>query len=179
MIINILQTERIFLRSLSSDDVSDEYASWLKDSEVNKFLESRFTQYDYSDLVHYVKAKAASQNSALLGIFLRDDSKHIGNIQIDKINPFHLTATIGLMIGDKSHWGKGFAAEAIKLVADYVFQNLSIQKINAGCYENNIGSMKAFSKAGFEVEGILKKQVVFEDKRKDVVLLGLRAFDEK
>ena len=59
---------------------------------------------------------------AMFGIFLNDSHQHIGNIKSGNIDPFHRRAEVGLVIGDRAVWGKGYAAEAISLATRYGFE---------------------------------------------------------
>ena len=58
-------------------------------------------------------------------------------------------------------------------VVQYGFEHLGLVKITAGCYESNKGSKKVLLKAGFEVEGFRKKQVVLSNQREGVYILGI------
>lgn len=69
--------------------------------------------------------------------------------------------------------GRGHGALAIDLLAKYAFNSLGIVKLTAGCYAENIGSYKAFTKAGFTQEGRRVSQCVNGGQRQDVILLGL------
>ena len=77
-------------------------------------------------------------------IISRDKDKHIGNIKIGLINKNYNYAEVGILIGDKSSWNKGFTTEALKLIVDYAFNKLKIHKLTVGIYANNIGSINAF-----------------------------------
>ena len=114
-----------------------------------------------------------SSSNILFGIFSKRNDKHIGNIKLGSINSFHSRADLGLIIGDKSFWGKGIAFESICLVRDYAFTQLVLQKLYAGCYESNVGSKKAFLKAGFKVEGFLESHVIVDGRREGCFQLGL------
>ena len=57
------------------------------------------------------------------------------------------------MIGDRFMWGKGYATEAIQLTSEYAFNYLKLLKLNAVCYESNVGSILAFLKASYTIEG--------------------------
>ena len=103
--------------------------------------------------------------------------KHIGNIKLGPINIHHNCAEIGLIIGDKDSWGKGLASRAISIVTQFGFNQLKLAKLSAGCYENNIGSKKAFEKSGYQVEGFLKNQVNTIDGREGVWRMGCSNFD--
>ena len=54
----------------------------------------------------------------------------------------------------------------------FAFNNLKLEKISAGCYENNIGSLRVLEKNKFKIEGRIKN-IIFENKRIDSLILGL------
>ena len=101
------------------------------------------------------------------------DPRHIGNIKLGPIRCHHRSADISLFIGDKSCWGKGFGAESISLLRDWAFRELDLQKLNAGIYEGNVGSRRAFEKCGFQLESTFRQEVVSEGQRIDLWRLGL------
>lgn len=164
----LIKGNQIQLKILRIDDVSQAYVEWLNDPEINQFLET--SEQTLESVRSFVDAQYKSKESYLFGIF--DKETHIGNIKIGPINK-HNTASIGLLIGDKSYWGKGIASEAIGLCARFAFTELNLDKVHAGCYENNMGSYKAFTKNGFVEEGRLRKQIDFNGERIDSYVLGL------
>jgi RimJ/RimL family protein N-acetyltransferase len=166
-------SERIILDTLSAPDVTDTYVSWLNDPAINRYLEVRFSSHSIESVRNTVSAFNDSPDSLLLGIFLKAPRRHIGNIKLGPIDPMHGRGDIGIVIGDKACWGKGFATDAIVALVDYAFGTLGLTKLIAGCYSNNLGSMKAFLKVGFEEEGRLKDYWSSPDGgREDEVLLG-------
>ena len=105
-----------------------------------------------------------------LELFIK--KKHVGNIKLGKINWEHKNTEVSFFIGDKKFWGKGIASNSLKKVVSFATNTLNLKKINAGYYENNFGSAKVFSNCNFKVEGIKKKQIIFENKRINSVLVG-------
>ena len=162
--------EKIFLRTLSPDDVGEEYLSWMHDPEVTQFLESRWTKYSIEDLKQYVKDINDSSDNFLFGIFLKENSVHIGNIKIGGINHIHGYGDLGFLIG-KDYWNKGYGTESIKLATKYAFNDLKLRKLIAGIYSNNIGSHKAFLKSGYHEAGRLKKHHQYQDTYVDQILV--------
>lgn len=162
----------IYLRKLCLQDANKDYCNWLNDPRVNRFLESRYQRWTVTKIKEYVKDINSSRSNLFLAIIRKDHGRHIGNIKLGPVNLRHKHCVIGIIIGDKSSWGKGFATEAIKLAKDYAFKTLKLQKLNAGVYSQNIGSLKAFQKAGFSVEGVQKKQYYCEGRYVDSILLG-------
>ena len=83
-----------------------------------------------------------------------------------------MSAEVSYFIGEKTFWGKGIASKCVETVVHFALKELGLKKINAGYYENNIGSAKVLEKCGFIVEGNKISDVIFEDKRINSVLVG-------
>lgn len=169
----ILEGDGIYLRDIKLTDVNKDYCKWVNDLEVNQFLETRFKKWTIKKLKNYVNKIKNNSDYLFLAIILKNGNRHIGNMKLGPINRIHKFADIGILIGEKSFWGKGFATEAIKLVVDYAFNKLNLHKLTAGAYSNNPGSIKAFKKAGFLVEGIRKKQCFYNGDYVDGILVGI------
>jgi RimJ/RimL family protein N-acetyltransferase len=167
-----LETPRLTLRSLSSSDVTSRYVGWLNDSEVNRYLETRHTVQSKETVRAFVESMNASIDNLLLGLFVKVDSRHIGNVRLGPIINHHRHAAIGLVIGEKSEWHKGLAAEAIDAVAGHALRVLDLRKVIAGFYAGNTISMKAFRRAGFVEEARLRDHWWHEDAWQDGVLMA-------
>ncbi len=141
--------KRIFLRILTPKDVTRKYVEWMHDDEVTRFTESRGKKYTLGELKDYVRQKKENLNDYLFGIFLKESNEHIGNIKIGSINQTEKEADIGIIIGNKTIWGEGYATEAIELATEYAFNGLGLDRLIAGMIKGNIGSYKAFIKAGY------------------------------
>ena len=146
----IIGNNKLVLKNISMSDDLFKYLSWLSDESINEYLEVRFNfPHDVSELRQFVNSVNNSNDSILFGIYEKQANFHIGNIKLGPINWSHGFADIGLLIGERSFWGQGYASEAIGLVCDYAFNTLGLAKLTAGCYAANVGSMKNFLKKGF------------------------------
>lgn len=170
---NLLTSERLTLREIRDHDLNNMYVDWLNDPEVNQFLETRFTLQNIDAVRDYWKAHHGDPDSPWFAICLTSDQRHIGNIKLGPINWSHLTADISLFIGDRSCWGQGYATEAISCLRDWAFNLLELRKLSAGAYAANVGSVRAFERAGFQVEGVLRSQVISAGAPMDIVRLGI------
>ena len=167
---------RIYLRQLTESDVTERYVQWLNDPETNSFLESRFSVWTMEKLISYMKQRN-SKTEYFFAICMRDNNTHVGNIKLGSIDWNHLCSNIGLMIGDKSYWGRGLGTEALRLVTDFAFMKIQLKKLLAGVYINNVASINAFEKCGYSREGYLKEHSYSDGKRVDVILFGYTATD--
>ncbi|MGY3864863.1 GNAT family N-acetyltransferase [Aeromonas bivalvium] len=160
----------ITIRNLTISDITHQYCNWLNDKETNKYLESRFTEWNMQSLLDYYHQKNKSE--LMLAIIEDDTGTHVGNVKVSAIDKNHHRAEIGIIIGDKNLWGKGIATTAIGIVAEYCFDVLDIHKLTAGAYAENLASINAFISNGFIVEGQRKEHVLTPSGWSDVVLLG-------
>lgn len=169
----ILVGDRVYLRPVVPDDVGEAYCRWMNEPDTNRFLESRFSVHSVASLREYVTARLGDGSNAFFAIVFKEGDRHIGNIKAGPIDPNHHFADIGILIGAKDCWGKGYASEAIRLVVDYAFSVLGLHKLTAGCYAPNLGAIRAFEKAGFVQEGVRRAHCYFEGRYVDDILLGL------
>ena len=162
----------IRLRTLRESDVGPAYVRWMNDPEVVRYTESRFTTHTPDGLRRYVAGMRDDPNSLFLAIVLRAGERHIGNIKLGPIDWNHGAGDIGLVIGEKDCWGKGYATEAIGTLASHAFASLGLATLSAGVYAPNVGCIKAFERAGFTRESVQRARCRLGDERVDVVLLG-------
>lgn len=93
------------------------------------------------------------------GIFLKDTDELIGNVTLSEVLRGALQSCyIGYML-DQRHNGKGYMTEAVRLAVDFGFKELKLHRIEAGVMPHNVRSMRVLEKAGFQKEGIARKNV--------------------
>lgn len=168
-----IEGEKIYLREVRESDVTDEYCAWINDPEINQYLETRFYPRSRNDILNFVQKKDANPNEILFAICHKKNDTHIGNIKLGPINWIHRKGDVSLLIGDKNYWGQGIATEAIRLVVEFAFFTINLNKVNAGYYSENKGSVKAFEKCGFKVEGSFEEECFSHGKYINTVRTGL------
>ena len=170
---HFIEGERIYLREVRPSDVNENYYRWMNDPEVTRYLESRFYPNSMERLREYVTSKMGNRDNVFLAIVLKEGDRHIGNIKLGPINWIHRFADVGILIGEKDCWGKGYGTEAIRLVVDYAFRKLNLHRLTAGVYAINQASVRAFLKAGFTEEGRRKSHTYCDGQYVDGILLGI------
>lgn len=164
---------RLYLRPFATADLSDAYLAWLNDPEVTRYLEVGREPETLVSVREYVRRFEQSSTDLLFAIVDRESDRHIGNVTLNSIRPHHGTADTGLLIGERSFWGKGYATEAWYLVASHAFNALALHKLIAGSCVANRASIAALKHVGFQVEGVLREEFCVDGKHMDVLRLGL------
>jgi len=173
------KTERLHLRQFTVDDITLEYIDALNDKEVVQYTDARHSNWNVENSREFVLDSNIEGVRELIGIFLKDSGKHIGSIRLHFDNRERRVA-LGIMIWDKTQWGKGYSTEALIAVSDYVFNDLGYHKLWAGYYPVNAASARLFEKAGFEIEGVFKDHfVLYGEFVDDVYVAKLNKRGEK
>jgi len=166
------ETPRLVLQTLTRENASPDYLAWVSDPEVTRFLEIRHTPQTPETVNHFIETMHASPVNILLGIFLKAKKKHIGNVKIGPINPRYGRADIGLLLGDKNSWGKGYATEAIEGICTIAKEILGLRRLQSGAYAHNTASISVFEKAGFVEEGRYIQHWSLDGKPEDGLTFG-------
>jgi len=166
-----LETERLNLYKVTEEFCNDNYLSWLHDKEVNKYLDSGNLPISLDDLILYVKN--IPNDDIFLAIVIKENKKHIGNIRIHSINYKNGLGESGILLGDKSEWGKGYAKEASIAVFNHCFNRLNLRKITMGAVQENIASIKLYEKIGFKQEGLFKKHAFYDGEFRNSIKMAL------
>ncbi|MCM8787251.1 MAG: GNAT family N-acetyltransferase [Candidatus Omnitrophica bacterium] len=165
--------KKIILRPLVEKDINKKYLCWINDREVTKYMETGVFPTTLKELNDYYNRIKNSKTDVIFAICDKKTKKHIGNIKLGGINWIHRFANLGIMIGDKNYWGRGYGQEACKLLLEYAFKRLNINKITLGVYSNHKRAIKTYKKVGFVIEGRIKGIFYIDGKFLDHIIMGI------
>lgn len=97
----------------------------------------------------------------------------LGYVQIGEIHPLFHTAIIGIIIGEAVNRGKGYGEEALRLCVDFCWKELNLQRLSLLIAGENEIAVRAYTKAGFEKEGTLRRAIYTNGAYVDGTLMGL------
>ena len=172
-----LTEDRIYLQPISLREVSERYVSWLNDAETNKGLLAHAQAATLDSVRAYVEARITDPNTVMFAVFNKENNEHIGNVKLDQFDRLAHTCEIGILIGEKSQWGKGIATEVMRAALKHAFNQLNIRKVLLAVYANNPAAIHLYEKLGFVHEGCLKEHVYAEGQFIDKHLMSLFARD--
>lgn len=107
------------------------------------------------------------------GFVIEADGQCIGQCALFSFDQVGRTAELGITIGDKNYWGKGYGREAIKLLLAYGFRHHNLHKVHLRVHARNERGIRAYRACGFVEEGRLRAQVWSDGAYDDLVLMGV------
>jgi ribosomal-protein-alanine N-acetyltransferase len=167
-----IKGERIYLREIYPDDITDEVMLWFEDKELMKFYTNSKNTITKEVLLKSIDDGNKLGNLFTFGIFHIVDACMIGTIKLGPINYSHMTSDLATLIGERNYLGQGLAADAINLGSQLAFSHFKIRKLFSGMYISNLPSIKAYRRAGWLIEGRLKGQFLIENTNEDRLLVA-------
>lgn len=166
--------EKVCLRAYREEDIP-KATSFVNDEELKKLLVTNIpfpmTLWEEEE---WVKSQKSSQNGSYnFAIEDIETKAYIGGCGIQEVNWLSRVATVGIMIGDKEYWGKGYGTDAMKVLMDFIFNKMNIRKIRLSTFSFNMRARKSYEKCGFEVEGILKDEIFKDGKYYDEIIMSV------
>jgi len=172
--VSIIHGERVRLRAVERSDV-EKFHVWINDPEVTEGL-ALYLPMSMRDEESWFEGIAhRPPQEKPLAIECRDGDgwKLIGNSGFFDLDHNAHSAEIGIMIGDKSYWNKGYGTEAMSLLLQHGFETLNLHRILLRVYVSNPRAIRSYEKAGFTHEGRLREAVYQHGRYGDVLMMSV------
>lgn len=167
----------VVLRALEREDLIVLH-KWQNDEEIMRLARS-FPDHVISkealeaEFARELKGEDTGRRAYI--IEEKSSNKPIGwaTIRIQQFQRRNTTADVGLALGDKIAWNKGYGTETAKLLLDEVFRQLNLHRAEWWTFSENNVSVQLAKKLGFKEEARLRDAVFFDNHYHDLVVLGL------
>lgn len=100
------------------------------------------------------------------------EHKYIGFLGLS-VDLVHSEAWVGLGIGERDFWSKGYGTDMMRLCQQYVFTELCLERLSLGVYEYNPRALRSYEKCGFRLEGRTRQDMLREGRRYDSLWMGI------
>lgn len=171
---SIIYGKRLRLRAVERGDVP-KFHEWVNDPEVTRGL-SMYIPFSLTDEENWFESLAKrDMREKPLAIEMRKGKswRLIGNCGTFGIDDVNRSAELGIMIGEKSEWNKGYGAEAMTLLLMHGFETLNLNRIFLRVYTENVRAVRSYEKAGFVLEGRMREAVYKHGRYDDILLMSV------
>ena len=165
----LLDGERVILRDHELGDL-DSVHRWISDEETMKYLSSGHTKSREETFVRFAEfiASTLEENRRWwpLALVLKETDAIIGDIHLGyRHKDFGGgEGELGWFVR-RDLWGQGFATEGAKLIVDFGFLELQMEKISASCIKGNVGSERIMQKLGMTREAEYREDTIRSGER--------------
>jgi RimJ/RimL family protein N-acetyltransferase len=171
---SIIYGERIRLRAVEREDVK-KFCIWVNDPEVTRHLTLYLPLSTVDEENWFDSLSKREQSEKPLAIEIRDGDgwKLIGNCGVFGMDTVSRVGELGIMIGEKEEWNKGYGTETMTLLLCHCFETLNLNRVYLHVYAENLRGKRAYEKAGFVEEGRLREAIYKRGKYDDVFVMSV------
>lgn len=167
-----IRTPRLLITAFSERYLSPRYVGWLNNPDVTRFSEQRHRTHTMESCRGYLESFESTPNYFWALLETGQGFLHIGNVNA-YVNPIHETADVGILIGEMSVWGKGYAVETFEAVIRYLIEGLGLRKVTAGTLRANAQMVRVMEKAGMIEDGIRKRHYLWNGTETDMIHMAV------
>lgn len=171
---SIIYGKRIRLRAVEREDVA-KFHVWVNDPEVTFGLAMYLplSMRDEEEWFAALSKRDPAERPLSIEIRKGKTWKLIGNCGAFSMDIVNRSSELGIMIGDKSEWNKGYGAEAMTLLLKHGFETLNMNRVFLRVYAENVRAVRSYEKAGFVLEGRMREAVYKHGKYDDVLFMSV------
>jgi RimJ/RimL family protein N-acetyltransferase len=172
MMNSYLQGETVYLRATDPEKDAVLLSGWLHDALYDRFLDSQPAVMYNKDQMKDWYEKQIERISSFM-IMRKEDDTPIGFIEIAGFDWHSGNGWLGIGIGERENWGKGYGTEAMNLLLQMAFLEWNLHRVSLSVLGYNKRARRSYEKVGFKLEGSLRGYIQREGQRWDMHIMGI------
>lgn len=180
---NIFEGKLVRLVKPNATDIARCFHTWSRDSEYMRLMDMwPALPYSVKKIEEWIKKETEdepSPNSVFFIIQEKATNRLIGDIGLGGIHWSQGNCFVGIAIGERELWGKGYGTDAMRVIVRYAFTELNLHRVSLDVFEYNPRAIRSYEKVGFKIEGKHRGALNREGRRWDEVYMGILKSDWK
>lgn len=165
--------EKVRLREYRREDIPAAL-KYLNDPEVKSNLDPGIPYlYTLENETKWYEELSANKDTYSFAIETIEEEKYIGGCGVNEVDWKNSVAVIGIFIGDKNYWDKGYGTDAMQILIRFVFEQMNIHKIKLNVYAFNERAIRCYEKCSFKKEGTLRQEIFRDGKYHDQYIMSI------
>lgn len=170
---DIFRGKLVRLSSETPEEMAKAFVRWDRDSEYHRLADSDPAQlWSVKKQQEWLEKREEGEKAFRFSIRTLEGNTLIGFTGIHPIWE-HADAWIGIAIGERDYWGKGYGTDAMHLIVQFGFLELNLKRVSLALHSYNERAFKAYQKVGFQLEGASREDILREGRRTHSLFMGL------
>ena len=165
--------EKCYLSPIDVND-AEKFTEWLNDLEITKNLLLCHGILNLEKEKEILNDLSTEHNYSIINL---ETNELIGNCGFFDIDNLNQTAEIGIFIGNRQFWNKGYGTEAFSLLIDYGFKALNLHNIMLRVYDFNKNAIRCYKKIGFKIIGARREALQRDLRKHDTIYMDIMKND--
>lgn len=172
----LLKGDLVYLTVEDPQILAEAFSRWSSDTEYWRLATSDATLPRSSRIIKEWLEKELGKDNPKLFMFAihsLQDRQLIGEIDMDIVLWTHGESFVGIVLGEREYWGKGYGTDAMRVILRYAFMELNLQRVSLNVFEYNPRARRSYEKAGFKEEGRCREFLQRDGKRYELIFMGI------
>lgn len=166
-----IEGEKVYIRSQKRNDIPN-IVRWKNDLEIAELVRGSAI-YTNEGIETRRYEKSMEEFDTIRLIIETKTGEVIGLITLGEIDKPNQKAEIGMLIGEKEYWNKGYGTDTLFTLLNYLFNELDFNRISLEVFDFNARAKRLYEKIGFAVEGLQREGLIQENRKCDIYLMGI------
>jgi len=161
-----LEEGRVRFTPLQMENIHTHFR-WNNDPELNRLdSELPYEEESFGDFKDRFEQLCNEPSAGHRDFEIHDVEEEalIGVAYVAHISPYHHHALVGITIGARDYWGRGYGKESLRLLLDYCFRDLDLHRVSAESFEYNTAWRDLLKAVGFVKEGTAREYLYRDEK---------------
>lgn len=168
----MFENNKIKLEKLTMEHV-DVYHSWRNNTDVMRSTSPALDLYSIDETHEFIQMISTAPNAKSYMIRFNETNEIVGIISLINMDYKNRSAELIIDIGKRTAWGKGIGKSAVKLIMDYAFMELNLNRLYLQVFDFNDRAVSLYEKLGFVQEGRQREALYREGKYHDIITMSV------
>lgn len=173
---DIFRGELVRLTAEDPNVMAEHFSRWSGDAKYLRLMDSFPARpFSIKSTQEWIEKEQAKDRPDKFYFMIRSlkDNRLLGDIGLDGIRWSHGDTFMGIGLGDREDWDKGYGSDALRLILYYAFNELNLFRVTLNVFEYNPRAIHVYEKVGFVHEGRMRRYLNREGRRWDVLYMGI------
>jgi RimJ/RimL family protein N-acetyltransferase len=168
----LLAGQKVRLTAITKDDLPL-FVEWFGNIELRRYLGGVTMPVRLEEEESWYEQQRKSSDVHNFAIRTLDENQLIGSCGIMDIRWHARNCEVGISVGDKDFWGKGYGTDAMRVLIHYAFMEMNMHRVGLEVLSFNPRAIKSYEKVGFQLEATSRESHYLDGKRYDDYFMSI------
>lgn len=173
---SLLTGKLVRLGAVDPEEFARANSRWERDSEFHRLSDTIPAQaFSIPRFRRFIESQLDRDPPAVLfHIYTLADHRLIGVVGLGGISWSHGDCWVGIVLGERADWGRGYGTDAMAILLRFAFTELNLHRVGLSVFSYNPRAIRSYEKLGFQYEGCARQAIRRDGQYWNEIFMGIR-----